>query len=300
MMNNRIFGKSIVVFSAFAAILIITILIYILLEIYLGGRSTLSWEFLTSNPKDGMTAGGIFPAIVGTVLLVLIMSLACVPVGTITAVYLNEYANRNSIFTRMIRFAVNTLSGIPAIVFGLFGLGFFIQFVGAGMDKMLYGQGELHWAQPNILWASLTMAFLTIPVVIVSVEESLKTVPDDLRAASLALGATKWQTIRKVVIPNSISGILTGSILAIGRGAGEVAPILFTGVAYFLPHLPNSLTDQFMNLGYHIYVMSTQSTDVEATKSIQYATAFVLLMLTFSLSFMAMIVRYQFRKKLKA
>ena len=299
-MNNKIFGKSIVIASAISAILILTILVYILLEIYLGGRSTLTWEFLTSDPKDGMTAGGIFPAIVGTVLLVLIMSIACVPVGTITAIYLNEYANRNSIFTRMIRFAVNTLSGIPAIVFGLFGLGFFIQFVGSGMDKMFYGEGQLHWAQPNILWASLTMAFLTIPVVIVSVEESLKTVPDDLRAASLALGATKWQTIRKVVIPNSISGILTGSILAIGRGAGEVAPILFTGVAYFLPHLPTSLTDQFMNLGYHIYVMSTQSTDVEATKSIQYATAFVLLMLTFSLSFMAMIVRYQFRKKLKA
>jgi phosphate transport system permease protein len=300
MMNNKILGKSIVLFSAISAIVIIGALIYILLEIYLGGRSVLSWEFLTSEPKEGMTAGGIFPAIVGTVLLVLIMSLACVPIGTITALYLNEYASKKSIFTKMIRFAVNTLSGVPAIVFGLFGLGFFIQFIGGGMDKFLYGGTELHWAQPNILWASLTMAFLTIPVVIVSVEESLKTVPDDLRAASLALGATKWQTIRKVVIPNSVSGILTGSILAIGRGAGEVAPILFTGVAYFLPHLPNSLSDQFMNLGYHVYVMATQSTDVEATKSIQYATAFVLLICTFSMSFIAILIRYQFRKKIKA
>lgn len=299
-MNNKIFGKTMVIASAISVVVIITALIYILLEIYFGGSSVLSIEFITGEPKEGMTKGGIFPAIVGTVLLVLIMSLACVPVGTITAIYLNEYASKKSVFTKMIRFAVNTLSGVPAIVFGLFGLGFFIQFVGAGIDNTFYGQGELHWAQPNILWASLTMAFLTIPVVIVSVEESLKTVPDDLRAASLALGATKWQTIRKVVIPNSISGILTGSILAIGRGAGEVAPILFTGVAYFLPHLPTALTDQFMNLGYHVYVMSTQSTNVEATMGIQYATAFVLLICTFSLSFAAILVRYQFRKKIRA
>lgn len=297
-MNNKYLGRSIVSASFIATLVIMIALVYMLFEIYSGGKSVLSWEFLTANPKDGMTAGGIFPAILGTVLLVIIMSIACVPVGTITAIYLNEYANKNSIFTKMIRFAVNTLSGVPAIVFGLFGLGFFIQFIGGGLDKMFYGD-QLHWAQPNILWASLTMAFLTIPVVIVTVEESLKTVPDELRAASLALGATKWQTLRKVVIPNSISGILTGGILAIGRGAGEVAPILFTGVAYFLPHLPSALTDQFMNLGYHIYVMSTQSTNVEATKAIQYATAFVLLMCTFSLTFLAIIVRYQFRKKLK-
>lgn len=237
-MNNKLLGKSLILFSFVSVVLIISALVFMLLEIYLGGRSYLTWEFFTQAPKEGMTQGGIFPAIVGTVLLVVIMSIACIPVGTITAIYLNEYSNRKSVFTRMIRFAVNTLSGIPSIVFGLFGLGFFIQFVGAGMDKAFTPNGELHWGQPNILWASLTMAFLTIPIVIVSVEEALKAVPDDLRAGSLALGATKWQTIRKVVIPNSLSGILTGSILAIGRGAGEVAPILFTGAAYFLPHLP--------------------------------------------------------------
>jgi phosphate transport system permease protein len=300
MMNNKILGKSIVIVSVLSVLLILAALIYIILDIYSGGRNYLTWEFLTGNPKEGMTAGGIFPAIVGTVLLVLIMSIACVPIGTITAIYLSEYASQKSIFTKMIRFAVNTLSGVPAIVFGLFGLGFFIQFIGAGMDKAMYSDGQLHWGQPNLLWASLTMAFLTIPVVIVSVEESLKTVPSDLRAAGLALGATKWQTIRKIVVPNSLSGIMTGAILAIGRGAGEVAPILFTGVAYFLPHLPQKLTDQFMNLGYHIYVMATQSTDVEATKGIQYATAFILLMLTFSLSFVAMFIRYRFRKKIRA
>ncbi len=298
-MNNKILGKSIVAVSALAVIMIVSALLFILLEIYLGGRSVLSWQFLTGNPTEGMTEGGIFPAIVGTVLLVLIMSVACVPIGTITAIYLNEYASKKSFFTKMIRFAVNTLSGVPAIVFGLFGLGFFIQFIGTEMDRMFSADGSLLWGQPNILWASLTMALLTIPVVIVSVEESLKTVPNDLRGGGYALGATKWQVIRKIVIPNSISGILTGSILAIGRGAGEVAPILFTGVAYFLPHLPEKLSDQFMNLGYHIYVMATQSPDVEATKSIQYATAFVLLACTFSLSFIAIIIRYQFRKKIK-
>jgi len=299
-MNNKLLGKSVVLISLISVILIISALGYILLEIYIGGKDYLTWEFITSAPREGMTEGGIFPAIVGTVLLVILMSVACVPLGTITAIYLHEYSNRNSFFTRMIRFGVNTLAGVPAIVFGLFGLGFFIQFIGTGMDNLLVGDGNLRWGQPNILWASLTMAFLTIPIVIVSVEESLKNVPDELRAGGFALGATKWQIIRKIVIPNSISGILTGSILAIGRGAGEVAPILFTGAAYFLPHLPQKPTDQFMNLGYHIYVMATQSTDVEATKGIQYATAFILLACTFSLTFIAVFIRYRFRKKIKA
>ena len=297
-MNNKFLGKFIVISSVISTLLILFTIVYLILEMYIGGRNYLTIEFLTSEPKDGMTAGGIFPAIVGTVLLVIIMSIICVPIGTITAIYLNEYANKKSLFTKSIRFAVNTLSGVPSIVFGLFGLGFFVQFVGGGMDKIFSSEGNLQWAQPNILWASFTMAFLTVPVVIVSVEEALRNVPNEYRAAGLALGATKWQTIRKVVIPNSISGILTGTILAIGRGAGEVAPILFTGAAYFLPHLPEKLTDQFMNLGYHIFVMSTQSTDVEATKGIQYATAFILLILTFSLTFVAILIRYKFRKKL--
>lgn len=297
-MNNKYLGKFVVISSVMSTLLILFSIIYLLLEIYSGGRNYLTFEFITSEPKEGMTAGGIFPAIVGTVLLVLIMSIICVPIGTITAIYLNEYANKKSFFTKSIRFAVNTLSGVPSIVFGLFGLGFFVQFIGAGMDKVFSTDGNLQWAQPNILWASFTMAFLTVPVVIVSVEEALKNVPNEYRAASLALGATKWETIRKIIIPNSISGILTGTILAVGRGAGEVAPILFTGAAYFLPHLPEKLTDQFMNLGYHVFVMSTQSTDVEATKGIQYATAFVLLILTFSLTSIAIFIRYKFRKKL--
>jgi phosphate transport system permease protein len=197
-----------------------------------------------------------------------------------------------------VRFSVRTLAVVPSIIFGLFGLGFFIQFVGKGFDNV-FNAGELHWAQPNILWASLTMALLTLPVIIVSVEEALKTIPRELREASLALGATKWQTIKNVVFPGSISGIMTGTILAVSRGAGEVAPILFTGAAYYLATLPRSLSDQFMNLGYHVYIMSTQSSDVEKTMPIQFATILVLLMLTLSLNLIAVLIRSRIRRNAK-
>jgi phosphate transport system permease protein len=282
--------------SALAAFAIVAAIVVVMVNIVSGGFSTLSWSFLTDEPREGMMAGGIFPAIVGTFIRVILMSIVGVPVGTITAIYLSEYASERSVFARMIRFAVNTLAGVPAIVFGLFGLGFFVQFVGRGMDQALGGT-DLRWGQPNLLWASLTMSLLTLPIVIVSVEEAIRTIPRELREASLALGATKWQTIWKIVLPNSFTGILTGGILAIGRGAGEVAPILFTGAAYFLPHLPNSLSDQFMELGYHVYIMATQSPDVEATRGIQYATTLVLLMFTFILNFAGIILRYHIRKR---
>jgi phosphate transport system permease protein len=243
-----------------------------------------------------MTKGGIFPAIVGTAMMTLIMTIAAVPFGAITAIYLAEYASEKSVVARSIRFAVKTLAVVPSIIFGLFGLGFFIKFIGVSIDNIMYN-GDLHWGQPNILWASLTMALLTLPIVIVSVEESIHTVPREVREASLALGATKWQTIRKVVLPGSITGILTGTILAISRGAGEVAPILFTGAAYYLAELPHSGTSQFMSLGYHIYIMSTQSTNVDETLPIQFATTLVLLLLTFSLSMIAVTLRYRIRKK---
>jgi phosphate transport system permease protein len=293
--KKYLLGFSVKTLTAISAFLILLIVSVIMLNIISGGWPHITWEFLTTAPKEGMTEGGIFPAIFGTFLLVVIMSIFSVPIGTISAIYLSEYASQNSLVARFIRFSVSTLAGVPAIVFGLFGLGFFIQFVGKEMDNVLYGGLELRWGQPNILWASLTMALLTLPVVIVSVEEAIRSVPKELREASLALGATKWQTIRKVVIPNSLTGILTGGILAVSRGAGEVAPILFTGAAYFLPYLPTSLSDQFMELGYHIYIMSTQSPDVEATKGIQYATTLVLLVLTFSLNFSAIFLRYKLR-----
>jgi ABC-type phosphate transport system permease subunit len=349
-----------------ATILIVAIIVIIVLDFAIVGIPSLSWEFVTSFPRNMNTEGGIFPAIYGTLLLVIIMTLVAVPIGTITAIYLTEYARQNSWFARTIRFAVNTLAGVPSIVFGLFGVGFFIQTVGASIDESrwadkldemrsavvepgapfanaeratiesvqtfmrnddeLYweeaigslgtfpgGTGaqasidqivthlelkpELRWGKPALIWAALTLALLTLPVVIVSVEEALRTVPRDVREASLALGATKLETIRKVVVPNSITGILTGSILAVSRGAGEVAPILFTGALYSLPELPTALTDQFMHLGYHLYILATQSPDVEATRPLQYATTVVLLALTLALNITAITLRSRIRKR---
>jgi len=280
-----------------SVLLILFVIAAILVITVAGGWKNLTWSFFTEFPREGMTRGGIFPAIVGTALMTLIMTVAAVPFGAITAVYLAEYASERSILSKTIRFAVKTLAVVPSIIFGLFGLGFFIKFIGTRMDNLFYN-GELHWGQPNILWASLTMALLTLPIVIVSVEESINAVPKEIREASLALGATKWQTIRQVVLPGSITGILTGTILAISRGAGEVAPILFTGAAYYLAALPHQLSDQFMSLGYHIYIMSTQSTNVDSTLPIQFATTLVLLLLTFSLSMIAVVFRHRIRRKI--
>jgi phosphate transport system permease protein len=296
--TSELKGKIFIGLTQLAVIVIIAILFIILGIIVYEGRTKFSWEFISSFPSNGMTEGGIFPALIGTFILVIVMSLAAVPFGTITALYLTEYANENSKFAAAVRFSVRTLAVVPSIIFGLFGLGFFIQFIGTGADTVFNG-GELRWGQPNILWASLTMSLLTLPVIIVSVEEALKTIPRELREASLALGATKWQTIWKVVLPESVSGIMTGTILAVSRGAGEVAPILFTGAAYYLATLPGSLSDQFMNLGYHVYIMSTQSSDVEKTMPIQFATTLVLLILTLSLNLVAVIIRARIRRKAK-
>jgi phosphate transport system permease protein len=283
--------------TAFAASLIVLIFLVIVFDALKGGVSKLSWEFLSAPPRNGMTEGGIFPAIYGTVLLVLIMSVVGIPFGTITAIYLSEYSSSSSKLARFIRFAVSNLASVPSIVFGLFGLGFFVQFLGTGIDAVV-SPDEPIWGKPSVLWAAMTLAVLTLPVVIVSVDEALRNVPREYREASLALGATKWQTIFNVVLPNATGGILTGAILAVSRGAGEVAPLLFTGAAFFLPKLPNSLDDQFMQLGYHLYVLATQSVDVQATLPIQYATTLVLLALTFGLNLTAIVVRYQFRKKM--
>ncbi len=297
-MNRNLKDKIIESLTGVSVLVIIFIIVSILAITIAGGWPKLTWEFLTEFPRDGMTKGGIFPALVGTALMTIIMAVAAVPFGVITAIYLSEYANEKSVFAKTIRFAVKTLAVVPSIIFGLFGLGFFIGFIGKNMDSVFYG-GQLKWGQPNILWASLTMALLTLPVVIVSVEEAIRTIPKEMREASLALGATKWQTIKKVVLPGSVSGIMTGTILAISRGAGEVAPILFTGAAYFLSDIPKSFTDQFMSLGYHIYIMSTQSSNVDATLPIQFATTLVLLMLTFMLNAIAVTLRYRIRKRIK-
>jgi phosphate transport system permease protein len=288
--------------TGLATLLILTLLVFILGNIVWNGAAQMSLRFILGGTTEGMfdtQKAGIFPMIFGTVALVFLMTLGVVPVGVITAVYLTEYAHRTSPITRTIRGAINNLAGVPSIVFGLFGLGFFVQFVGGGIDKVLFG-GQLHYAKPAIIWAAATMAVLTLPVVIVATEESLRAVPDGFREGSLALGATKLETIRKVVLPQALPGILTGAILAVGRGAGEVAPIMFTGAAYYLAHLPQGPTDQFMHLGYHVFVLSTQSPDVERTKPILFGTVLVLLVLTFLLNLTAVLVRARIRAKLRA
>ena len=282
----------------FAACLMIVVMLAIILgNIGINGIGIVNWAFISGKPEAGMTEGGIFPAIFGTVALVLLMTIAVVPVGALTAVYLHEYAHKDSKAARLIRVAVNNLAGVPSIVFGLFGLAFFVEFVGSRIDNAFYG-GELHYGQPGIIWASLTLAVLTLPVVIVSTEEALRAVPDDVRHAALAVGATEWQMLRHVVIPQAMPGVLTGGILAVSRGAGEVAPILFTGAAYFLPDLPSRLNHQFMELGYHVYVMATQSPDVDATKPLLYGTVFVLLTLTFLLNVTAILIRSRMRTRI--
>ena len=279
-----------------ALLIVLAILAMILFDIVRNGTPHLSWTFLSKPPSEGMTAGGIFPAIVGMVEMVVLMTLAGVPIGVATAIYLHEYASPVSPLTRAIRIAVANLAGVPSIVFGLFGLGFFVQFIGAGIDKAFF-HGDKVFGQPALIWAALTMAVLTPPVVIVATEEALRAVPQELREASLALGATKFQTVFNVVVPQASTGILTGTILAVSRGAGEVAPILFTGAAYFLPLLPKNLSSQFMSPSYHVYVLSTQSPDVDATKPILYATVLVLLGLTFTLNIAAVVVRARMRRR---
>ena len=286
--------RTIVALCMVSTVLIVAILAIIVGHILFHGWERLSWEFLTGAPTRGMTEGGIFPAIYGTVLLVLLMSIVAVPFGVLVAIYLAEYARVESYLYRATRVAVSNLAGVPSIVFGMFGLGFFIQSIGGGIDRALY-PGQVVFGQPSILWASLTMAVLTLPVVIVTVEETLRSVPQHYREASLALGATRLQTIFRVVLPQSWAGVMTGTILAVSRGAGEVAPVLFTGVAFFLPYLPSRSNDQFMQLGYHVYVLSTQSPDVEATKPILYSTVLVLLMLTFLLNVTAVLIRKRMR-----
>ena len=295
--RSRVGDIALTVASGAAILMVLLILVVILGDVVLHGASRLSLKFFFTAPQQGMTEGGIFPALVGTLAMVLLMTVAVVPVGVATAIYLREYAPPTSLLTRGVRIAVGNLAGVPSIVFGLFGLGFFVQFVGGGLDRVFHG-GTRVWGQPALLWAALTMAVLTLPVVIVATEEALRAVPREFREASLALGATKFQTVISVVLPQAVPGILTGTILAVSRGAGEVAPILFTGVAYFLPKLPRSLHDQFMHLGNHIYVLSTQSPDVDATKPLLYATVLALLLLTFILNLSAVVVRSKMRRRL--
>lgn len=283
------------------ALLIVLVFLGILLTLVVSnGLPVVSAEFLTESPSADMVHGGIFPAIYGTVFLTMLMTIAGVPVGVATAIYLSEYASPNSRMATVVRLAVSNLAGVPSVVFGLFGLGFFVLFVGGGVDDLVYGPGTPVFRKPSVLWAALTLAVLTLPVVIVTTEEALRTVPRELRDAALGLGATRFQTIYKVVLPNASGGILTGVILAVSRGAGEVAPIMFCGAANFLPYLPTDLRDQFMHLGYHVYALATQSPNVDAARPTLYGTVLVLLSLTFLLNLVAVVIRSRSRAALRA
>lgn len=244
------------------------------------GHSVVSWEFLTSAPKSGMTKGGIFPALVGTFYVTVLTAIISIPLGMGCAIYLNEYANDNML-TRLIRMAIRNLSGVPSIVYGLFGVVLFVQ---------------IFAFDTSILSAGMTLGMMTLPWVITSSEEALKSVPQAYRDASLALGATKWQTIWTNVLPYAVPGMLTGTILGLARAAGETAPILFTGAAFFLPFIPKSLSDQFMALPYHLYIMSTQHHAIEQVRPLAYGTALVLIGLVFMINFIAFVIRYQLRK----
>jgi phosphate transport system permease protein len=265
------------------------------------------WEFFHDDPRESNTEGGIFPAIFGTVMMVFIMSLIVVPLGVVAALYLREYA-RQGFLVRLVRIAVNNLAGVPSIVFGVFGLGFFVYFVGGGIDRIFFPEAlpTPTYGTGGILWAALTLALLTVPVVIVSSEEALAAVPRSMREASLAMGATKFQTIRRVVLPAAAPGILTGLILAMARGAGEVAPLMLTGVVKLAPELPLDgffpffhLDRKFMHLGFHIYDVGFQSPNVEAAKPMVYTTTIFLLVIVVLLNLTAIVVRNRLRDKYK-
>ncbi len=267
-----------ILISLTAAVAIIPIIIVIAFLI-INGIEAISWEFLTQPPTNGMTEGGIMPAILGTIFLTLGTAIAAIPLGVGAAIYLAEYA-KDTRFTRLIRLAIVNLAGIPSIVYGLFGLGIFVLFLDMGT---------------SIIAGSLTLGIMTLPVVISTSEEAILTVPQEFRLVSLSLGATQWQTIRNQIMPQALPGIITGVILGLGRAAGETAPILFTVAAFYLPQLPKSIFDQTMALPYHLYVISTQVPGMPL--SIQYATALVLLFLVLTLTLIASILRTIMRRR---
>lgn len=266
-------------FLFLATLLIVVPVGLILAVIIQKGLPAINWQFLSDIPRQGMRSGGIFPAIVGTIYLVLGAIIFALPIGVLAAMYLSEYAKDNFL-TRIIKLAIVNLAGVPSVVYGLFGLSLFVVFLKFGA---------------SIISGSLTLGIMILPLIITASREALESVPHSFREVSLSLGASKWQTIRNIVLPNAIPGILTGTILGLGRAAGETAPILFTVAAFYLPQLPQSIFDQVMALPYHLYVISTQVPNVD--EKIRYGTALVLLTLVLFMNLIAIIIRYQFRKK---
>ncbi len=266
-----------------SAVSILLTLFVILYFIATRGIRVVNWQFLTQMPRDGMTAGGILPAILGTLYLTICAICFSLPLGVASAIYLTEYARQGRL-VRIIRIGVNNLAGVPSVVFGLFGLAVFVKFFGFGV---------------SILSGGLTLGILILPTIIRATEEALLVVPQSFREASLALGATKWQTIHKVVLPNAISGIMTGSILGIGRAAGETAPILFTAATFYTTRLPRSIFSEVQALPYHIYALMTEGTHPESQVPIAYGTALVLLFLVLGIDLIAIVMRNRFRGRKK-
>ena len=270
-------------FFTLLSYLVVAILFVILGFIIIKGGSVISWDFLTKAPEEGMTKGGIFPAIVGTFYLIVGSSIISFPIGIMSGIYMNEYATNGKV-VRFIRIMTNNLSGVPSVVFGLFGMSLFVNALGWG-DSIIAG--------------SFTLALMSLPLLIRTTEEALKSIDDSFRHGSLALGATKLQTIRRVVLPMAFPNIITGLILSVGRVSGETAPILFTVAAYFLPQLPGSIFDQCMALPYHLYVISTSGTDIEASRGMAYGTALVLIAIVLVVNLLANLLRNYFAKKVK-
>ena len=264
-----------------STVIVVLPVIFIVFYIVQQGWHAISWEFLTQMPKRGMREGGIFPAIIGTLCLVSGTLIFALPLGVLSAIYLSEYA-KDSFLNRAVKLAIINLAGVPSVVYGLFGLGIFVVFLKFGS---------------SILAGSMTLAIMVLPIIITTTREALDSVPQSFRQVSISLGVSKWDTIRHVVLPHALPGILTGMILAVSRAAGETAPILFTVAAFYLPRLPKSIFDQVMALPYHLYVISTQVPNIKL--EIRYGTALVLLMIVLSLNFIAIVVRAQYRKKRK-
>ena len=264
-----------------ATVIVILPVVFVLIYIVKEGWSAISWEFLTQMPRKGMREGGILPAIVGTLYLVVWTVIFSLPLGVLSAIYLTEYASSNWL-TRLVKLAIINLAGVPSVVYGLFGMGIFVIFLKFGA---------------SILAGSLTLAIMVLPIIITTAKEALDSVPQSFREVSLSLGVSKWQTIRHAVLPHALPGIMTGMILAVSRAAGETAPILFTVAAFYLPKLPQSIFDQVMALPYHLYVLSTQVPNVK--NEIRHGTALVLLVLVLSMNLIAIILRWQFRMKKK-
>ena len=259
----------------------LAVLLLFLYDVGKKGGASISWEFLSQVPRRGMTEGGIFPAIFGTFLVTIVTAGLAIPLGSFAAIYLNEYAPKNRV-TRMIRLAIRNLSGVPSIVYGLFGVVLFVNILKFGT---------------SILSAGLTLGLMTLPWMITAGEEALKTVPNSYREGALALGATKWQAIRTNVLPYALPGMLTGTMLGLARAAGETAPIMFTGAAFSLPLLPKTLSDQFMALPYHLYIMATQHHDIAKARPLAYGTALVLIVFVLGMNMAAIVLRYRLRRR---